>query len=78
MKVARPAAAPAAPPARDVKSVLIKVVSVVGAILGLIGVSFEMYLYYSPAALRSHAPSAGLFVTSVFLFAGGFFVLNRN
>ncbi|MCX5785920.1 MAG: zf-TFIIB domain-containing protein [Elusimicrobia bacterium] len=76
--VSRPAAAPVAPPAWDVKSALIKLVSAAGAILGLIGVSFEMYLYFSPATAVSHAPSVGLFVASVLFFAGGIFGLNRN
>ncbi len=76
--VDRPAAVPAAPPAPDVKSTLLKLVAAAGAILGLIGVSFEMYLYFSPAAAVSHSPSAGLSVAGVLLFAGGIFVLNRE
>ena len=76
--VERPAAVPVAPPAPDVKAMLIKLVSGVGAILGLLGVSFEMYLYFSPAAAVSHAPSAGMAVASVLLFAGGIFGLNRG
>jgi len=74
--VDRPAPVPVAPPARDVKSMLIKLLAAAGAILGLIGVSFEMYLYFSPAATVSHAPSVGLAIASVLLFAGGVFVLN--
>ena len=46
VKVGRPSPAPAAPTARDVKSTLIKLVSAAGAILGLIGISYEMYLFY--------------------------------
>lgn len=76
VKVARPAAVPAAPPARDVKTILVKLAAAIGAILGLIGVSYEMYLYLSPAEAVSRAPSLGLFVASVLLFAGGVLVLN--
>jgi hypothetical protein len=76
--VARPAPAAVAPPARDVKSTLIKLVSAAAAILGLIGVSFEMYLYFSPAAAVAHTPSAGMAVVSVLFFAGGIFGLNRG
>ncbi len=76
IKVDRPAAAPAEPPARDVKILLIKIAAGVGAMLGLVGVSFEMYLYFSPAASVSHAPSAGMAIASVLLFAGGILVLN--
>jgi Zn-finger nucleic acid-binding protein len=76
--VSRPAAAPIAPPAREVKSTLIKLVSATGAILGLIGISFEMYFYFSPAASVSHTASASVSVASVLLFAGGIFLLNRE
>lgn len=75
-KVYRPAGAQAAPPARDVKTMLVKLAAALGAVAGLIGVSFEMYLYFSPAASVSHTPSAGLTVASVLLFAGGVLVLN--
>ncbi len=76
VKVDRPAPVPEAPPVRDVKTVLIKVVSGVCAILGLIGVSAELYLYFSPAASVAHAPSVGLSVASVMFFIGGVFALN--
>jgi len=76
VKVDRPAAVPVAPPARSVRSTLIKGAASVCAVLGLIGASFEMYLYFSPAAAVSHAPSVGAAVASVVLFAGGIFVLN--
>jgi Zn-finger nucleic acid-binding protein len=76
VKVDRPAPAPVAPPAPDVKTKLIKLVAAAAAILGLIGVSCEMYFYFSPAAAVSHAPSAGLAVVSVLLFAGGIIGLN--
>ncbi len=76
IKVDRPAAAPAEPPARDTKILLIKIAAGVAAMLGLVGVSFEMYLYFSPAASVSHAPSAGMAVASALLFAGGILVLN--
>ena len=74
--VYRPAVNPAAPPARDVKTVLIKLAAAIGAVAGLIGVSYEMYLYFSPAEAVSRAPSMGLSVVSVLLFAGGVLVLN--
>lgn len=76
VKVTRPAAVPAAPPARDTKIVLIKLAAAVGAIAGLVGVSYEMYLYFSPAAAVSRAPSIGVSVVSVLLFAGGVLALN--
>lgn len=76
--VPRPAAAPVPPPAHDVKSTLIKLGFAAGAILGLIGVSFEMYLYFSPAESMSYAPSTGLSVASVLLCAGCFYMLSRG
>lgn len=76
VKVARPAAVPAAPPARDPKTVLIKLAAAFGAVAGLLGVSYEMYLYFSPAEAVSRAPSIGVSVASVLLFAGGVLVLN--
>ncbi len=76
VKVDRPAAAPVAPPARDVKAALIKIFSSAAAILGLIGVSFELYLYFIPAGSVAYAPSVGLSVASVALFVGGIFGLN--
>ena len=78
MKVDRPAPAPVAPPAKNVKTTLIKYIAAAGAILGLIGVSFEMYLYFSPEAAVSHAPSPALAIASVLFFIGGIFVLNRE
>ena len=77
VKVDRPAPVPEAPPVRDVKSILIMLVAGICAILGLVGVSFEMYLYFSPAAIVSHAPSVGLSAASALLFVGGIFALNR-
>lgn len=76
VKVDKPAPAPVAPPAPNIKSKLIKAVAGAGAILGLIGLSFEMYLYFSPAASVSHAPSAGMAAASALLLASGVFVLN--
>ena len=76
--VERPAPVPVAPPAPDKKAALLKYISAACAILGLIGVSVEMYLYFSPEASVSHAPSAVLAVLSVVLFAGGVFALNRE
>ncbi|MDO8803138.1 MAG: zf-TFIIB domain-containing protein [Elusimicrobiota bacterium] len=74
--VYRPAVDPAAPLKLDAKFIRIKIVSAVGAVAGLIGVSYEMYLYLSPAAAVSHAPSAGLAAASVLLFAGGVLAMN--
>ena len=75
--VERPAAAPAEPPARDVKFVLIKLASAACALLGLIGVSFELYLYLSPAA-APQSPSMGLSVVGVLILACGVFGLTRG
>jgi len=77
VKVDRPAAVPAAPPARNGVSTLLKGAAGLCAILGLAGFSFEMYLYFSPAASVSHAPSAGMAAASVLFLAGGVFGLNR-
>ena len=76
VKVDRPAQAPAAPAARDPKLLMIKLAAAVGAVAGLIGVSYEMYLYFSPAEAVSRAPSMGVAVVSVLLFAGGILALN--
>ena len=76
VKVARPAAAPDVPQARDTKLILIKLASAIAAIAGLIGVSYEMYLYFSPAEAVSRAPSLAVSVVSVLLFAGGILALN--
>lgn len=78
VKVSRPAPVPAAPPERDVRSTLIKFLAAAGAILGLIGVSSEMYLYFSPAAAVSHAPSVVVAVGSALLSGGCIFVLRRG
>ncbi len=78
VKVDRPAPVPDAPPLRDVKTTLLKFAAVAGLVLGLIGVSYEMYLYFSPAAAVSHAPSAGLAVASILLCAGGVFGISRE
>ena len=78
VKVDRPAAAPAEPPAQDFTFTPQKLAAAAGAILGLIGVSCEMYLYVSPAAIVTHEPSAGLAAASVLMFAGGIFFLNRE
>ena len=55
---------------------LIKLAAALGAIAGLIGVSYEMYLYFSPAEAVSRAPSIGVSVVSALLFAGGILALN--
>jgi Zn-finger nucleic acid-binding protein len=78
VKVDRPAAVPAAPLALDAKFSPVTVLYWACAILGLVGLSCEMYLYFSPAAAVSHAPSAGVSVASVLFFAGGIFGLNRE
>ena len=76
VKVARPAPSAVMPQPWDFKAVVVKCVAGAAAILGLIGVSFEMYLYFSPAASVSHTPSAALAITSVLLFSGGILALN--
>lgn len=76
VKVDRPAAAPAAPAARDPKLLMIKLASAAGAVAGLAGLSYEMYLYFSPAEAVAGAPSMGVAVASVLLFAGGVLALN--
>ena len=78
VKVERPAAVPAAPPAPDLKTPVITFAAWTCAILGLLGVSAEMYLYFSPEAAVSHAPSPALAIASVLFFIGGIFVLNRE
>lgn len=76
VNVGRPAAVPAAPAARDPKLILIKLVAAGCAIAGLVGVSYQMYLYFSPAEAVSRVPSMGRAVLSVLLFAGGVLALN--
>ncbi len=76
VKVDRPAAAPAAPQGKDVKLILVKMVAAVCALAGLAGVSYQMYLYFSPAEAVSRAPSMGMAALSVLLFAGGVLALN--
>ena len=76
VKVDRPAAAPDAPPAKDPKIILIKLASAIAAIAGLISVSYQMYLYFSPAEAVSRAPSLAVSVVSFLFFAGGILALN--
>ncbi len=78
MKVERPAPVPVPLPPPDVKGTMIKIVSAVCAILGLVGISYEMYLYYIPADLVKHSPSVGLLSVSVVFFVGGVFLLKRK
>ena len=78
VKVDRTAPAPVAPPVRDTKAVLIKFVSAAGIILGLIGLSVELFLYFSPAALIPHPPSMKMVAASLLLCAVGIFALNRE
>jgi hypothetical protein len=78
VKVDRPAVVPAAPIELEEKITPLKLACWAAAVLGLIGVSFEMYLYFSPAEAVSHPPSAAMAAASVLLFAGGIFVLNRD
>lgn len=76
VKVDRPAEGSAAPAARDPKLILIKLVAAVCAIAGLVGVSYQLYLYFSPAEAVSRVPSIGMAALSVLLFAGGILALN--
>ncbi len=76
IKVARPA--PSITPRQPVESPLLKIFSGLCAMLGLIGISYEMYLYFSPAAAVAHVPSMSLMVFSILLFAGGVFGLLRK
>lgn len=73
-----PRPARVAPPVLYVKYAPIKLVPAAVALLGAIGISFEMYLYFSPADAVSHQPYAGVLVASILLFAGGIFFLNRG
>lgn len=77
VKVDKPAPAPAAPQVQEGMSP-IKVLYAACAIAGFIGVSYEMYLYFSPADAVSRMPSAGVAVASVLFFVGGIFGLNRG
>jgi len=77
VKVDRPAPAAVAPVEQE-KFTPLKFIAAACAVLGLLGVSFEMYLYFSPEASVSYAPSVVLFIASVLLLAGGVFVLNRE
>lgn len=76
VKVARPSSSPAAAPARDPKLILIKIAAAVGAVAGLVGLSYQMYLYFSPPETVSRTPSLAVAVVSVLLFAGGVLALN--
>lgn len=76
VKVDRPVPAPVRPPAPDVKFLLVKIGAGICSILGLIGISFEMYLYFSPVEAVSHLPSVGLSAASVVLFGGGILAMN--
>lgn len=78
VEVARPVPVPVAPTDLDAKFTPIKLVSAVIAVMGLIGISYEMYLYFSPSEAVSHAPSAGMAVASALFLAGGIFGLNRG
>lgn len=76
--VDRPAPVPAAPRSWGTGFTPVKLAGAACSILGLIGISYEMHLYFSPAASVPHAPSAALSVAGVLLFAGGIFLLNRK
>jgi Zn-finger nucleic acid-binding protein len=78
VKVDRPAPASVHTSRQPVKSPLLKMFSALIAIGGLIGISYEMYLYFSPASSVAHVPSIGLIVLSVLLFVGGVFGLMRK
>ena len=77
VKVERPAPAQAAP-LPGAKLSPITFVYAACAIFGFIGVSYEMYLYFSPAEAVAHAPSVVVSVASVLFFVGGIFGLNRG
>ncbi|OGR95871.1 MAG: hypothetical protein A2016_10835 [Elusimicrobia bacterium GWF2_62_30] len=77
VKVDRPAPAPAAPPAKAPGFTPAKMLAAAAAVLGLVGLSFEMYLYFSPPEAVSFKPSSGLAFVSVLFFVGGIFFLNR-
>ncbi len=78
VKVSRPDPATVIAHREPVKSPLIKIFSGLCAMVGFIGLSYEMYLYFSPAASVSHTPSIGLIVVSFLLFVGGVFGLMRK
>ncbi|MEA3307321.1 MAG: zf-TFIIB domain-containing protein, partial [Elusimicrobiota bacterium] len=78
VKVDRPDPASVHTPIQPVKSPLIKIFFGLCAMAGLIGLSYEMYLYFSPAASVSHTPSIGLIVVSFLLFVGGIIGLIRK
>lgn len=78
VQVARPAAAAEEPAQGGSGTSFVKLAAAGAAILGFIGLSAELYLYFSPAASVQHAPSAGLSAASVLFFAGGLFGLNRG
>ena len=78
VKVERPAPVPEAPTKRDIKSMLIMVVGAVCAIPGLIGLSYEMFLYFSPAEIAPQPPSVGVAAVSFLLLVGGVVVLVRE
>lgn len=78
VKVERAAPVPVKPAEPDAKTMVIKFISGACALLGLIGLSFEMYLYFSPSDSVAYAPSMVLTVASVILFAGGVFGFNRE
>ena len=71
-------AVPAAPVVADSKGSTLKLVSGICAVTGLIGLSFELYLYFIPAESVAYAPSAVLTALSFVLFAGGIFGLSRD
>ncbi len=78
VKVDRPDPSTVIEHREPVKSPLLKIFSAFIAILGLIGISYEMYLYFSPASSVAHVPSMGLIVLSILLFAGGIFGMTRK
>jgi Zn-finger nucleic acid-binding protein len=78
VKVERPAPAPEPEPETDVKMTALRAFSAAVAVLGLIGVSCELYLYFSPAGAVSHAPSAAVAAVSAVLLAGGVFALVKE
>ena len=78
VKVSRPDPEAVIAHREPVKSPLIKIVSGICALAGLVGISVEMYFYFSPATAVSRAPSMGLLVLGILLFVGGVFGLLRR
>jgi Zn-finger nucleic acid-binding protein len=77
VQVARPAPAPAANKQASGLSFM-KIVAWAAAAVGLVGASYEMYLYFSPAGAAVGTFSAALAVVSALMLVGGIFYINWN